>query len=1004
MIIEAYESCETHLQTLMHNIDGITITAQAAADQLLALEKEHPQFSAFEHLVCFHFENESQVDVMRILLNSGKFSDPSERTKALVCVLQEAYVNHRFVVDLLLEMGIDAKSEDANRALFEAASIGDIQLVTHLLDQGIDPNYFHPVYHSCTPLMGAIVGRQMGVPCNSFSLVHSILSSDHQFTDDALAHPSQMTDEVYQNILEYQQRYDRPGPHKKVIQLLLDHGAVPNHPKGDNASNAKRFAVGLNDSEILEWFAACRNEIPPRIGSSSFFAYDIFEKNGVNTLENTPKMIEKLHQGQRIIHCGDLTILESIPDDVEVWVIDGNITIHGDIGKNVKIFAYFMPLVRIRNENSYVLARCATRASNGKIQFESPYCMVGSSSMTDDRMILNGIEFMIPTVQQIPVLHGGIITIHGDITKTTQIIASDSVSVNKKTMIVPHPRQLNPDSGELEIDAFNMELIFHRITKKDSYFENTYLFQKYVDHLSDHRQTKTLNELLFYSVLSGTEKYLECLLACNGINLNPHDLNVFWPMFGMAEMRALLSLTVGKQENFTPIIVAQQAGHYSMVQRLIAAGAVDDVGQRLCVAVKTDHIEAVKVLLTHPDIVGILNEPGSDGLTPWILACQRGNGEIVNRLLEAGANISAHLATGETGLYFAAQRGHSQIVKVLLAHQDITSILNQQTLNGSTPLTAAMNCSAIIVADLLSVGVEIPPAPIGISTAINNLLAIGNAVDRAIQTMKTPEDFLRCLKQYPQPTALSRLLNRLMGYPIIVGVMTEKIKDVWNKDFQQRCLGFSAWIRESHTVVHAHAATLTDEQVWRTFKRYLWELFSGVAYVPRVMHHAQKEYGLVDDLKPIIYNFVVHPHPRQSNITEPVISTFALQYDAYRQLAHQKPLIIKHNTKAIEALKHTNLQAAKLGFTEVVEYWRKALIAKVPGAARDLSCALYNLGTTKMCLGDYRGAATLLEEACRSCDEPDKSKKYQNRLGECRLEQTSQAQIINRIERIACKP
>jgi ankyrin repeat protein len=73
--------------------------------------------------------------------------------------------------------------------------------------------------------------------------------------------------------------------------------------------------------------------------------------------------------------------------------------------------------------------------------------------------------------------------------------------------------------------------------------------------------------------------------------------------------------------------------------------------------------------------------------TPLIVAAQGGCKEIVEMLLEAGANIEHRNDQGETALISAAQEGHKEIVQMLL---DAGANVNQENADGETALDLAV--------------------------------------------------------------------------------------------------------------------------------------------------------------------------------------------------------------------------------------------------------------------------------------------------------------------------
>ena len=73
--------------------------------------------------------------------------------------------------------------------------------------------------------------------------------------------------------------------------------------------------------------------------------------------------------------------------------------------------------------------------------------------------------------------------------------------------------------------------------------------------------------------------------------------------------------------------------------------------------------------------------------TPIIVAAQGGCKDIVEMLLQAGANIEHRNDQGENALISAAQEGHKEIVKMLL---DAGANINQENADGETALDLAI--------------------------------------------------------------------------------------------------------------------------------------------------------------------------------------------------------------------------------------------------------------------------------------------------------------------------
>lgn len=87
-----------------------------------------------------------------------------------------------------------------------------------------------------------------------------------------------------------------------------------------------------------------------------------------------------------------------------------------------------------------------------------------------------------------------------------------------------------------------------------------------------------------------------------------------------------------------------------------------------------------------PDGAG--GEEARDGCTPLHLCCQWGLEQVVQTLIEHGADVNARDAEGKTPVHVAIQNQHSQIISLLLCHPNID--LNKRDKKGLTPFATAL--------------------------------------------------------------------------------------------------------------------------------------------------------------------------------------------------------------------------------------------------------------------------------------------------------------------------
>ena len=144
----------------------------------------------------------------------------------------------------------------------------------------------------------------------------------------------------------------------------------------------------------------------------------------------------------------------------------------------------------------------------------------------------------------------------------------------------------------------------------------------------------------------------------------------------------------------TPVMATCYNGHMNVVTYLVEHGAnihVQNKDGNTCLhwAAERGHVEVVSKLLAlganeYQDYVNARNNFES---TPLMRTCYNGHMDVVTYLVEHGANIHLQDKNGDTCLHNAAERGHVEVVRMLLA----LGAKEKQNYKRLTPLLVASN-------------------------------------------------------------------------------------------------------------------------------------------------------------------------------------------------------------------------------------------------------------------------------------------------------------------------
>lgn len=615
-----------------------------------------------------------------ISVNAARTSDPQFIEFEMNALMMVAYKNNTALLKNLLALKpfLDAQNEDGDTALMFAIEEENIEVIDHLLIEGatiIDVKNHagstaleQALCFNRSPIITTLLLKRLEKTGDSNLSTHlgaALLKSvtcypaNSAIVEILLAHgadPNFLDDHhntALRTIISISSHIHPAHTAESwtIIQLLLEHGADPELPLGSN--NALKIAKMFNHADLITLLEKFKIQRPIRSEIGFFAAYDIFDQNGVSTQPIVKKELEYISENALVFHRGDLIIKGDIPRGVHINVIDGDLTILGSVKEAVRIFVSRMPLVRLRNRNSLIIADCAIMEQNRhSFPFKGRYFSCGSSHSGTEKniIVLDEEDFYIPCVQEIPHFSAGNINITGAIDTTTEIIAYGTALIQGKPMRTINPYSLDPDTAAICVNN-DFSLIDHFKTAHgySTSHENVFLFKKILGLIvqpgplyrhfgikNSIKSAKTdseillndspyaLYELLLAAVYNGHLNYVKLLLDLKTNNIEI-DLDVFFT----ADPMPFIKLPC----HTTPLQAAIINGHIDMIKTLLHAGA-------------STH--------THP----------SASSSPIQIATHKNNKEILQILLNSGANPNGD-NFGPSPMQIAANNDQSEIVAFL---------------------------------------------------------------------------------------------------------------------------------------------------------------------------------------------------------------------------------------------------------------------------------------------------------------------------------------------------
>ncbi|RUS77619.1 hypothetical protein EGW08_014619 [Elysia chlorotica] len=263
-------------------------------------------------------------------------------------------------------------------------------------------------------------------------------------------------------------------------------------------------------------------------------------------------------------------------------------------------------------------------------------------------------------------------------------------------------------------------------------------------------------------------------------------------------------------DNYTPLLLAATYGNTDAVELLLQKGAdfhAQDKHDKTAIflAAEENKIQVLKKLLSKPRVKQLINESDCYDNSPLHIAAKQGYLDIVQCLLENGADLDDKNEEEETPLHLAAKHGRTNIVRELIKTD--TTIVNDEDENSNTALHLAAQCGHYkVVKLLLDLGADVSARNYNAWTPLD--LAASKGWTRTCSVLleeDAPVDPTDKNKTTPLHLASS------FGHSKVVKLLLEWDADVTLKDDGGRnCLGRAI---ENHHVNVAEVIIYSD--VWK---------------------------------------------------------------------------------------------------------------------------------------------------------------------------------------------
>lgn len=251
-----------------------------------------------------------------------------------------------------------------------------------------------------------------------------------------------------------------------------------------------------------------------------------------------------------------------------------------------------------------------------------------------------------------------------------------------------------PPSGGLEYKDMMMDFEGATPIHLAAFYGKTRVISELLARQSNINATSTdARSVLSWAIMGHSPERTVSLLIARGAELNHRDkdgsthlhfacrLGLTWLIHTLIEAGADINEKAHTGE--TSLHMGVQSGSQAVVEILLESGADSNVkdkagtGSLLHRAVSVGQMEISKTLIEYGSDIEALDK---DGDTPLLLACTQGLTDLVEVLLDSGANMFAKNVAGQTPLQVSLERysihGGNDVIRLLLERRNDLYLLD----------------------------------------------------------------------------------------------------------------------------------------------------------------------------------------------------------------------------------------------------------------------------------------------------------------------------------------